>query len=76
MTYSDKLDGWVQTGLLNGMAYMLVMQDLEDKEYYPVYFGFYSDCQRYQNNIISESKLRVVEFVKLIRYKDSNERPA
>lgn len=73
MTYNDKLDDWVQTGLRNGMTYMLIMQDLDDKEYFPAYFGFYSDTQRYQENIISESKLRVVEFVKLTRYKDAND---
>lgn len=76
MTYEDKLDGWIQIGLSNGMFYLLVMQDLEDKEYFPVYFGFYSDAQRYQENIISESKLRIAEFVKLSRYKDDHERPA
>lgn len=68
MNYNNRLDEWIQAGLLRGMLYMLVMQDLEDKEFFPVYFGFYTDAQHYQDNIISESKLKVIELIKLSRY--------
>lgn len=70
MNYDGRLGEWVKKGLGNGVFYMLIMQDLEDKEYFPVYFHFYSDAQRYQENIISESKLKVLELIKLLQYEE------
>lgn len=72
MDYEDNLDEWVQRGLDNELSYMLIVQDLEDKEYFPVYFYFEFGVKRYTENIISESKLKVVKYLKLKDYSKSN----
>ena len=64
---NDKLEEWIWLGKSRGINYLLVMQDLEDKEYFPVYFFNHEDCVRYRDNIISESKLKVVEIIELIK---------
>lgn len=56
---------WIKDGIANGNFYLLILQDLEDKQFYPVYFQFYSDAQRYQDNIISETKIKIIELIKL-----------
>lgn len=41
------------------------MKDLEDKTIYPMYFEDESGLQRHKNNIISESKVEIIEIIEL-----------
>ena len=40
---------------------MLVMYDLEDKTYYPVYFDSEKESNRFKENIISESHFKLIK---------------
>lgn len=61
-------DEWIQAGIKAGHNYLIIMQDLEDKECFPVYFEFYSDTQRYLSNVISETKSKFIDLIKLSAY--------
>lgn len=65
MTSDKELKEWVSQGRKDNYNYILIIFDLADKDYFPVYFHFYSDVLRYRENIISESKLAVKQEFKL-----------
>lgn len=65
----EQLSEWVRTGQQNGDLYLLIVKDLEDQQEFPIYFKFFSDCERYHENIISESKLKIIELIRLEQYK-------
>lgn len=69
MSYDKQVTAWIESGISNNELYLLVLKDLEDQEYFPIYFKFYSDSKRYLENIISESKVKVVELIRLDQYK-------
>jgi len=59
MISSLELDSFIRLGKENGAMFMLVLFDMEDKDYYPVFFNSEKDLMFYKNNIISETKCRV-----------------
>lgn len=61
----SELKEWAERGRKDNYLYMAIVQDLEDKQMFPVYFHFYSDLERYRENIISESKLSYKDYFKL-----------
>ena len=65
MSYYNYIKEWIKTGVENHSKYLLIVKDLEDKEYFPVYFEALPELKQYQNNIISESKLKVIEIFTL-----------
>ena len=56
---------WRKRGIENGYRIMLIIFDMEDREYYPVYFDSQEGADCYSNNIISESKCRVDKVIQL-----------
>jgi hypothetical protein len=56
---------WLDFAINNKYNYILILKDLEDKETYPVYFSLESDMDKYQRNIISESKVKVIAYFKV-----------
>jgi hypothetical protein len=54
---------WQQYAIDNKYSYLLVIKDLESKDYFPVYFNYPQEVSKYKNNIISESKIKVVEVI-------------
>lgn len=69
MSYNNQLPFWIDSGLKDNYNYLVIVRDLEDKDYFPRYFNFYSDYERYLENIISESKMKVVELIRLSYHK-------
>lgn len=55
------INNWIIRGRNNNYKYMLVVFDLEDKSYYPVYFATEKESQIFCSNIISESKCKVIQ---------------
>ena len=55
------IEKWILTGRAEGYAIMFVLIDFEDKSYYPVYFSSEKESKRYSENIISESKCKIIE---------------
>lgn len=51
---------WINRGIKEGYSFVIIAYDLEDKSYFPVYFSFEYECNRYKDNIISESKIKVI----------------
>jgi hypothetical protein len=51
---------WDQFAIDNGYLIICIMMDLEDKELYPVYFNDELSLQRHKDNIISESKVKII----------------
>ena len=43
-----------------GYRFILILRDLECGENYPVYFISEIDLNNYQNNIISESRIKIL----------------
>jgi len=62
----SELDEWTLRGKSGGCTHLLIVLDLEDKSYFPVFFFDKGDAQRYKDNIISESKIEVVKDIALI----------
>ena len=65
---NEQLQLWVKEASNKKALYVAIMQDFDDREFFPVYFEFYSDFQRYQNNVISESKIKFIDLIKLSNY--------
>jgi hypothetical protein len=51
---------WRQYALDHQCPYLCIMKDLEDQEEYPVYCKTFNDLQRHQENLISESKAKLI----------------
>jgi hypothetical protein len=60
-----ELTEWTSRGKSGGCTHLLIVLDLEDKSYFPVFFFDEGDVQRYKENIISESKIEVVKDIPL-----------
>jgi hypothetical protein len=58
--FSMDIYPWIIRGREEGRKILLIVLDLEDKEFFPVYFDSEKEANRYSNNIISESKAKVV----------------
>lgn len=56
----NKVVEWFKKASGDKKEVLFVMQDLEDRGYFPVYFDNMSQADSYRNNIISESKLKIV----------------
>lgn len=56
---------WLDFAINNKYNYILILKDLEDKEIYPVYFLSESEMFKYKQNIISESKVKVMTYFKV-----------
>jgi hypothetical protein len=59
------VDIWIIRGKESNELILLVIHDLEDKDYFPIYFKSEQEAYKYKNNIISESKLKVINEIKL-----------
>jgi hypothetical protein len=55
------IDTWIENGKKNNYLIMLLVKDLEDASYFPVYFNSDKECNIYKNCIISESKLKIIK---------------
>jgi hypothetical protein len=58
------IEEWKQFAISENYKYLLIVKDLEDGELFPVYFHTESKVKEYCNNIISESKLKVINLIK------------
>lgn len=56
---NDELRSFIKLGKEKGYSFMLVVFDIEDKDYYPIFFNSKEEMESYENNIISETKCRV-----------------
>ena len=56
-----QIEAWIMYGKKHNFCYMLVVKDLEDRDLFPVYFTNSKELEQYVNNIISESKLKVMQ---------------
>tara|TARA_R110000868_G_scaffold75946_1_gene218758 strand:+ start:2121 stop:2306 length:186 start_codon:yes stop_codon:yes gene_type:complete len=56
---------WLDFAINNKYNYILILKDLEDKEIYPVYFLSELEMLKYKENIISESKVKVMTYFKV-----------
>lgn len=56
---------WLDFAINNKYNYILILKDLEDKEIYPVYFLSELEMFKYKENIISESKVKVMTYFKV-----------
>lgn len=57
----DLVSLWIGRGKSENYSIMLVVYDFEDHSHFPVYFCSRKDAERFCENIISESKCKVVE---------------
>lgn len=56
---------WTKLATDSGYKFLLILKDLEDKEIFPMYFYSMVELTKYQNNIISESKLKIIKEIKI-----------
>lgn len=56
---------WRERGVREGFKIMIIILDMEDREYYPVYFLHDKEAQQYSNNLISESKCKIERVIQL-----------
>jgi hypothetical protein len=52
---------WVNRGREDQYYILLIVKDLEDNSLFPVYFYSDKEAQQYKDNIISESKMKVIQ---------------
>lgn len=60
---------WCEAAIKGGFGYLLIVKDLEDKDIFPVYFQTEAAADRYSNNIVSESKLKVLRKINISELK-------
>lgn len=58
------IDKWRQYAIENDYKIICIMKDLEDHEVYPVYFKTELELKIHLDNIISETKVKVIEIIK------------
>ena len=56
---------WIDLAKEQGYAFLVIVKDLEDGVIFPVYFDDEKELEDYQNNIISETKVKVIKVIKL-----------
>jgi len=54
---------WIDFAKTNDYTIVCVMKDLEDKEIYPIFFKEEKDLEKHKNNIISESKVMIINII-------------
>ncbi len=59
------IDDWKQYAIDNGYKFICIMKDLEDHQFYPLYFEDEIGLQFHFDCIISESKVKIIEIIKL-----------
>lgn len=59
MISNDELWSFIKFGKSGEYKFMLVLFDIEDKDYYPIFFNSKEEMESYENKIISETKCRV-----------------
>lgn len=63
--YHLELDKWIKRGKDDGYKFLVIVRDLEDKDIFPVFFFLEDEAKKYSENIISESKLKIIKKVNL-----------
>jgi hypothetical protein len=61
----SEVSEWISRAKFAGCSCVLIVRDIEDKSYFPVFFFDESDAKRYRDNIISESKIEIVKSISL-----------
>ena len=61
----SRRENYVKHAVDNNYKFIILVKDLEDKEIFPVYFNFEKEVLNYKNNIISESKLKILEIINI-----------
>jgi len=56
---------FIKFAIDNNYKFIIFAKDLEDKEIFPVYFVNENEVLNYQNNIISESKIKIIKVIKI-----------
>jgi len=56
---------WLIRGREGNYNYLLIVFDIADKDHFPMFFQFYSDVIRYKENIISETKVKVIKEIRI-----------
>jgi len=51
---------WIDNGIRYNKFIMLLVKELEDLALFTVYFDIEAFCQKYKDDIISESKVKVI----------------
>jgi len=54
-----------QFAIKNGYKFIVIMKDLEDLDIFPIYMKTYKELQRHKDNLISESKAKIIEIITL-----------
>lgn len=62
----NEQERWLESAKKNGSAILAIVLDLEDRESFPVEFETRKDFLKYKNNIISESKLKILKIYELL----------
>ena len=56
---------WIDLAKEQAYTFLVIVKDLEDGVIFPVYFDDEKELEDYQNNIISETKVKVIKVIKL-----------
>lgn len=64
MSESD-IESWKARAKSEGFSYLLIAKDLEDGSYFPVFFMNKKELYSYANNIISESKIKIIKTIEV-----------
>lgn len=54
---------YINHAIDNMKKFIAIMKDLEDKDIYPVYFDSDLELNKFQQNIISESKVKIMKII-------------
>lgn len=65
INFNSLEESWERYALDNNYSWILIVKDLEDKDIFPVYFNSEKDADKYEHNIVSESKLKVLDKINL-----------
>jgi len=56
---------WLGHTKINRQKFVVIVKDLEDLSLFPLYFFTEHEVETYQNNIISESKVKVIKVLEI-----------
>ncbi len=56
---------WIGHAKINHQKFVVIVKDLEDASFYPMYFFTEHEVETYQSNIISESKVKVIKVLEI-----------
>jgi hypothetical protein len=66
MIKEEEIKSYTKYAKNNGFNYILLCKDLEDQEIFPVYFPLKEDMIDYENCLISESKIKIVDRIVVV----------